>query len=411
MSLSFERKLENYAELVVRKGVNLQKGQRLHVTSPIEAAPLTRRVVDAAYRAGGRLVEVHWTDDAVTLSRFLHAAKDTFDEIPTARANSLIAGAERGDAMLSIHAADPDLLKDADQALVAEVQRMTQEYMKGYSTKVMANRVHWCVTAAPIPAWAARVFPDVSASEQVPRLWDAIFSAVRADLDDPVAAWDQHLAELGKRRKRLNDIQFDALRYKGSGTDFTVGLPKNHIWLGGGGQGPDGHMFIANMPTEEVFTLPHRERADGTVHSTRPLSYAGTLIDDFAVTFAGGKVVDVKAAKGEDTLKRLVATDEGSARLGEVALVPHSSPISKSGVMFFNTLFDENASCHLAIGRAYSKCLEGGPDMSPEEFAAAGGNDSLAHVDFMVGSAEMDIDGLDAGGKATPLMRGGEWVD
>ncbi|MBZ0268846.1 aminopeptidase [bacterium] len=411
MSLSFERKLENYAELIVRKGINLQKGQRLHVTCPIEAADLGRRVADAAYRAGAKIVEMHWSDDAVTLSRFRYAAKDTFDEIPTARANALIAGADKGDAMLSIYAADPDLLKNEDQELVAEVQRMTQEYMKAYSTKVMANRVHWCVVAAPIPAWAARVFPEASPREQVPNLWNAIFSAVRADLDDPVAAWDQHLAELGKRRKRLNERQYDALRYKGSGTDFTVGLPKNHIWLGGGGQGPDGHTFIANMPTEEVFTLPHRERADGTVHSTRPLSYAGTLIDDFAVTFAGGKVVEVKAAQGEDTLKRLVATDEGSARLGEVALVPHSSPISKSGVMFFNTLFDENASCHLAIGRAYSKCLEGGPDMTPEEFAAAGGNDSLVHVDFMVGSAEMDIDGLDADGSAEPLMRGGEWVD
>ena len=411
MPLSFDQKLDRYAELIVRKGVNLQRGQRLHVTCPLEAAILGRRVTDAAYRAGAKLVEVHWTDDHVNLSRYRYAAPDTFDEIPTARANALIEGANRGDALLTIYASDPDLLKNESQELVAEVQRMTQEYMKGYSSLVMANRVHWCVTSAPIAAWAARVFPDEATDAQVPKLWDAIFSAVRADLEDPVAAWDEHVAHLGRRRAHLNERQFDALHYTGPGTDFTVGLPKNHTWMGGGGKGPHGHIFIANMPTEEVFTLPHRERAEGKVSSTRPLSYAGTLIDDFTLTFAGGKVVDARAAKGEDTLRRLLATDEGSARLGEVALVPHSSPISASRVMFFNTLFDENASCHLAVGRAYSKCLEGGPEMSPEEFATAGGNDSLAHVDFMVGSADLDIDGLSEDGTAHPLLRGGEWVD
>ncbi len=411
MSASFEKKLTNYAELLVKKGVNLRPGQRLHVTCPVEAAELGRRVTDEAYRAGAKMVEVHWVDDAVTLSRFVHADPATFDEIPLARANCIIQGAERGDAMLSIYAADPDLLKDQDPELTAKVQRMTQEYMLGYSARVMANKVHWCVASAPIAAWAASVFPDEPNEAQVPKLWDAIFAATRTDLDDPVAAWDVHLDDLKRRRAYLNERQFDAIRYKAPGTDFTLGMPKNHVWMGGAGKAADGDEFIANMPTEEVFSLPHKDRAEGTVSSTRPLSYAGTLIDDFSLKFSGGKVVEVKARQGEETLRRLVDTDDGSGRLGEVALVPHSSPISASGVLFLNTLFDENASCHVALGKAYPKCLDGGTEMSAEELAAAGANTSLAHVDFMIGSAEMDIDGLDEAGTTTPLMRGGEWAD
>jgi aminopeptidase len=411
MSASFEQKLTNYAELLIRKGVNLRPGQRLHLTCPVEAAPLARRVADAAYRAGGKLVEVHWTDDAVTLSRFRHAAPDSFDEVPTARADSVIKGVGRGDALLAISAADPDLLKEQDPELVAKVQRMTQEYLQAYSAAVMANRVHWCVAAAPIQAWANRVFPDAPSDERVSRLWDAIFAATRADLPDPVAAWDIHLAELSRRRAYLNERQFDAVRYTGPGTDLTVGLPSNHVWMGGTGKAADGEEFIANIPTEEVFTLPHRERAEGTVSATRPLSYAGTLSDGFSLTFAGGKVVGLKAEQGEATLRRLVDTDEGSARLGELALVPNGSPISASGVLFYNTLFDENASCHLAVGRAYPKCLAEGTGMSAEELKAAGANHSLAHVDFMIGSGQLDIDGLAADGSATPLMRSGEWAE
>jgi aminopeptidase len=411
MSPTFEQKLNNYAELLVRKGVNLVPGQRLHVTCPVEAADLGRRVTDAAYRAGAKLVEVHWTDDHVTRSRFQHAAPESFDEVPTARADSVIRGVGRGDALLAIHAADPDLLKGQDPDLIAKVQRMIQEYMQPYSEAVMANRVHWCVAAASIDSWAACVFPDEPSGTRVNRLWDAILQATRADLDDPVAAWESHTAELARRRAYLNERQFDALHYTGPGTDFTLGLPRNHSWMGGGGEAADGQEFIANIPTEEVFTLPHRERADGTVSSTRPLSYAGSLIDGFSLTFSGGKVVELRARQGEETLRRLVDTDEGSARLGEVALVPHGSPISASGVLFYNTLFDENASCHLAIGRAYPKCLEGGTEMSADELIAAGANHSLTHVDFMIGSGELDIDGLAADGSRTPLMRSGEWAD
>ena len=411
MSLPFEQQLTNYAELLVRKGVNLRPGQRLHVTCPVEAADLGRRIADSAYRAGGKLVEVHWVDDAVTRSRFVHAAPESFDEIPTARADALIKGVERGDALLAITGADPDLLKGQDPDLVAKAQRMMLEYMQPYSAAVSTSRINWCVAAASIDAWAARVFPDEPEASRVTRLWEAIFTATRADLRDPVAAWDAHTADLAHRRDSLNERQFDALRYTGPGTDLTLGLPKNHVWMGGGGRAANDAEFIANIPTEEVFTAPHRERADGTVSSTRPLSYAGTLIDGFSLTFSGGKVVEVKAKQGEEALRRLIDTDEGSARLGEVALVPHGSPISASGVLFYNTLFDENASCHLAVGRAYPTSVAGGAEMSPDELKAAGANHSLTHVDFMIGSGELDIDGLTADGSSVPLMRSGEWAE
>jgi aminopeptidase len=254
------------------------------------------------------------------------------------------------------------------------------------------------------------VFPDEPVEARMARLWDAIFAATRADLPDPVAAWDAHTAELALRCRYLNERQFDALRYTGPGTDLTVGLPADHVWMGGAGEAADGGKFIANIPTEEVFTLPHRERAEGTVSSTRPLSYAGTLIDGFSLTFSGGRVVEARARQGEETLRRLLDTDEGAARLGEVALVPHGSPISASGVFFYNTLFDENASCHLAIGRAYP-CLQDGAKMSAEELRAAGANHSLVHVDFMIGSGDVDIDGLESDGSRVPLLRSGEWAE
>ncbi len=411
MSLSFERKLSNYADLLVRTGVNLAPGQRLHVTCPVEAAPLGRLIVDAAYRAGAKLVEVHWVDDAVTLSRFRHAAPDTFDEIPTARANALIQGVERGDALLAVYAADPDLLKGQDPDLVSGVQKITLEYMQPYSRAVMAGRVNWSLGSAALSSWADRVFADAPADERVSRLWDAIFAATRADQEDPVAAWDAHTTELKRRRAELNERRFDALHYRGPGTDFTLGLPEHHVWMGGPSVASNGQEFIANLPTEEVFTLPHKDRADGTVRSTRPLSYAGSLIEDFSLTFSGGKVVELKAEKGEEALRRLVETDEGAGRLGEVALVPNGSPISASGILFYNTLYDENASCHIALGRAYPKCLENGTEMSQDELLAAGANHSLVHVDFMIGSGDLDIDGLTKDGERVPLLRSGEWAE
>jgi aminopeptidase len=409
-SLSFEEKLQNYAELAIKIGVGLQAGQRLLVRAPVESAPLVRLIAASAYKAGARLVDVMWNDDALTLARFNYAPRDSFEEFPTWQADALIKIANEGGAVLSIHAADPDLLKEQDPDLVALVQRVSQTHLLPFRRKVMSDELNWSIISLPIASWAAKVFPNNPPEEQIARLWEAIFKVCRLDRPDPVAAWRQHVAELSARKDYLNTKRYTALKYTAPGTDFTLGLPDQHIWNGAQSQTPAGVTFIANVPTEEVFTLPHKDRADGVVSSTKPLSYGGVLIEDFRLTFAGGRVVKVAARRGEAVLKKLIETDEGSARLGEVALVPHSSPISQSGLLFYNTLFDENASNHVAIGRAYRFCLEGGPAMSEEEFAAAGGNDSLAHVDFMIGSAVMNVDGITRDGMIEPIMRAGEWA-
>ena len=410
MSLSFDQKLQNYADLAVKIGVGLQAGQRLLVRAPIESAPLVRLIVESAYKVGARLVDVMWTDDALTLARFKYAPRDSFEEFPTWQADALIKIANEGDAVLSVHAADPDLLKDQDPDLVALVQRVNQSHLIPFRRKVMSDELNWSIISLPIASWAAKIFPGSPPDEQISKLWDAIFQVCRIDQPDPVAAWQRHVAELSARKEYLNAKRYTALKYSAPGTDFTLGLPDHHIWHGAQSHTPTGITFIANVPTEEVFTMPHKDRAEGVVTSTKPVSFGGVLIEDFSLTFAGGRVVKVTAKKGEAVLKKLIETDEGSARLGEVALVPHSSPISQSGLLFYNTLFDENASNHVAIGRAYRFCVAEGAAMSDEEFAAAGGNDSLTHVDFMIGGAEMNVDGLTGTGGVEPVMRSGEWA-
>lgn len=282
--------------------------------------------------------------------------------------------------------------------------------MKPVGDLVMKDAVNWCVVAVATPAWADKVFPDAPEGERVELLWDAIFKAVRADQDDAVENWQTHLSELEVRRTYLNERRYRALHYRAPGTDLLLGLADGHIWRGGASQNDAGTTFVANLPTEEVFSAPHRTRVEGTVASSKPLSYSGQLIEDFSLTFKEGRVVEVKAAQGQDALERLLATDDGATRLGEVALVPHSSPISQSGLLFYNTLFDENAASHLALGRAYRFCAEGGTTMSDAEAEAAGLNDSLAHVDFMIGSAEMEIAGVRDDGAEEPVMHAGEWA-
>jgi len=411
MSLSFEEKLDRYAELVVKVGVGLQKGQRLMLRGAVEAAPLVRLVVEKAYQAGASLVEVLWNDDAATLARYRYAAPDTFDAIPTAAADALLKGGERGDALLGIRANDPDLLAGQDPEIITKVQRMSMEYTQSFSRRITGKEINWSVVAAPVPAWAGKVFPDHPEDDAVTKLWETIFRICRVDRDDPVAAWTEHLGKLQAWREHLDAKAYRELRYKAPGTDLVLGMPDNQHWMGGRSVSSRfGIDFVANMPTEEVFSAPHREKTEGVVTASKPLSYAGTLIEDFQITFEAGRVVDVKAGSGEAMLKKLIETDEGSARLGEVALVPHSSPISASGLLFYNTLFDENASCHLALGKAYRPCIQGGVAMSDAEFAAAGGNDSLTHVDFMVGSGEMDIDGVTGSGEVEAIMRAGEFA-
>ena len=410
MPLSFEDKLKNYADLIVQVGANVQEGQNVFFRAPVEGVQLARLVVESAYEAGARFVDILWSDEQTNLSTYKHAPDDVFDEVPAWQKTALIDAAERHDAFIEIRAVDPQLFKDIDSKRVAKAEATRRRELRPFSEAVMNSDVNWCLVTMPITSWASRVFPDAQPDAAKEQLWDAIFKAVRADQDDPVSAWREHLENLETRRKYLNDKQYTALKYTAPGTDLTVGLPKGHMWLGGYQPTNEGIVYVANMPTEEVFTLPHKDRVDGTVRSAKPLAYGGQIIDGFEFTFKDGKVVDYSAEEGQEVLEQLLNTDEGAKHLGEVALVPHSSPISQSGILFFNTLFDENAASHLALGRAYRFTLEGGTEMNDEEAAAAGANDSLTHVDFMIGSADTDIDGVLPDGSSEAVMRKGEWA-
>jgi aminopeptidase len=410
MEKGFEQLLREYAELAIHVGLNLQAGQRLVIRAPIQAAPFVQMAAASAYRAGARYVDVNYGDERVTLARYQFAPRDSFEEYPVYWAKAMEEYASRGDAMLSVYAEDADLLKDQDPELVHLAERTALKYMKPANDHLFAGDFNWCVVGTAIPSWAARVFPDLPEGEREPRLWEAIFRTCRLDQPDPVAAWREHIRKLVERADRLTERAYTALHYTGPGTDLTVGLPEGHRWESGESVTQGGLRFTANIPTEEVFTLPHKDRVDGFVSSTRPLPHAGNLIDGFRLTFSAGQVVDFHAAKGAGALGRLLETDEGARHLGEVALVPHSSPISQSGVMFFNALFDENAASHLALGHAYPSTLVGGEQLSEAEFASAGGNHSLEHVDFMVGSGEIDVDGIRADGSVEPVMRQGEWA-
>lgn len=411
MTLTFDQKLNNLAQLAVKVGVNLQPGQRFIIRAPLEAAPLVRLIAAKAYQTGARLVDVIWADDALALIRFEHAPRDSFAEYPTWLAAGLNEIAQTGGAVLSIVGSNPDLLKEQDPELVALTQKVHRTELGPFYSQIMKDGLNWSIIAQPTPDWAAKIFPNDAPGQQMANLWEAIFRITRADQPDPLAAWQAHTASLAARRDILTAKQYTALHYRAPGTDLTVGLPEHHVWHGGDKDTLTGIRFIPNMPTEEVFSMPHKGRVNGVVSSSLPLSYAGVLIDDFSLRFEHGRAVGVSAKRGEATLQRLIDSDEGAARLGEVALVPHSSPIAQSGILFYNTLFDENAANHLALGRAYRFCLKDGPAMTDEEFAAAGGNNSLTHVDFMIGSAAMDIDGVRADGSVEPLMRAGEWAD
>lgn len=408
--MTFDDKLSSYASLIAEVGLNLQSGQQLLMSAPLEAAPLLAQVAETAYRRGVRYVHPFYHDDALTLARYRYAPKDSFDFYPDWLARGMLEMAEQNGARLSVTGNDPDLLKGQDGDAIAATQKAAQTALKPFMGLIMKDAVNWCVVAVATPAWADKVFPDVPAAERVERLWDAIFRAVRADREDAGADWQAHLAELEARRTHLNERRYRALHYRAPGTDLLLGLADAHIWKGGASRNAAGTTFVANLPTEEVFTAPHRARVEGTVRSSKPLSYGGQLIEDFSLTFKEGRVVAAQAAQGEGALQRLLATDEGATRLGEVALVPHSSPISQSGLLFYNTLFDENAASHLALGRAYRFCAEGATLMSDDEAREVGLNDSLTHVDFMIGSGEMEISGVLENGDEEPVMSAGEWA-
>lgn len=405
-----ETLLDSYARLTVRTGLNIQKGQQLLITAPLDAVPLVRRITEHAYREGASLVTTFYADEATTLARFAHAPDEAFDTAQDWMFNGMAEAFRGGAARLAIAGEDPALLAGQDPGKLARANKARSRAYRPALELITGFVINWCVIAAATPAWAKSVFPGMPESEAMDRLWRAIFACTKADLPDPIAAWDRHNADLARRTDFLNRQRYRALRYKGPGTDLTLGLADEHAWKGGGGKALNGVFCNANIPTEEVFTAPHKDKVDGTLRSTKPLSYQGSLIDGIRVRFEAGRIVEMTAEKGEAAFRNLINTDEGAARLGEVALVPHSSPISASGIIFNNTLFDENAASHVAVGQSYTENIRDGSKRSKDELAALGANASLVHVDWMIGSGDLDIDGILPDGSSQALMRKGEWA-
>ncbi|RVU20687.1 aminopeptidase [Methylobacterium oryzihabitans] len=412
MSSSHDPRLDRLAEVAVRVGLGLRPGQELVMTAPLEALPLARCITAEAYKAGASLVTTLVGDDASTLARFAHAPDAAFDTAAGWLYEGMAKAFRNGAARLAIAGDDPSLLAGQDTEKVARANRARSRAYQPALELIANFSTNWTIVSAATPAWARTVFPDRPPDEAVARLWNAIFAASRIEGEDPVGAWAAHNRALQRRTEVLNGHRFAALRFRGPGTDLTVGLADDHEWCGGATTARNGIVCNANIPTEEVFTTPHRLRVEGTVSATKPLSYQGTLIEDIAVRFAEGRIVEAKARTGGDVLAKVLDTDEGARRLGEVALVPASSPISASGLLFFNTLYDENAASHIALGQAYSKCFRnGGIDFGEDDLTARGANRSLIHIDWMIGSAEVDVDGVSLDGTVEPVMRRGEWVD
>ena len=403
--------LEKYARLIVKTGINIQKNQNLVIFSPIECASFTRIIAEQAYIEGARDVVISWKDELFSKIRYIHGPEEIFEEFPEWQKEFYLSHVHQGAAFLTISASDPELMKDVKPERLAKARKASSTALEEYREKLMSNENAWCVVSIPTEAWAKKVFAGLKAEEAVEKLWQAIFSTVRVDQEDPVAAWEIHKNNLKKRMDFLNSKHFRLLHFKSKlGTDLTIELPKGHKWLGGADYTSEGVEFIANMPTEEVFTLPKRTGVNGKVVSSKPLNYNGNLIEEFSLTFQEGRVVDFTAARGYETLKSLLETDEGARHLGEVALVPYDSPISNSNILFYNTLFDENASCHLALGKAYPVSIENGERMRKEELAALGVNDSLVHEDFMIGTEDLEIMGTTASGEEIPIFMKGNFA-
>lgn len=408
---NFNDILNEYAKLCVKVGINLQKGQPLVINSPVEGAEFVRLVAKHAYEAGAKQVHVNWNDEALTKMKYENAPMEVFEKFPKWYADGLEEFAEDGAGFLSIYSEDPELLKEIDPKKIAANNKSASIALKGFRKYTMNDINAWCVVSIPTKGWAKRVFPDVSEEEAMKKLWNAIFMATRMNLEDPVGAWEDHLKNLEEKVDFLNEKKFKKLHYISSnGTDLKVELPEGHIWAGGGSKNVKDVFFVANMPTEEVFTMPLKTGVNGVVYSTKPLNYGGNLIDNFKLTFKDGKVVDFEAKEGYEVLKDLLALDEGAKHLGEVALVPFDSPISQSNIIFLNTLFDENASCHFALGKAYPTNIKGGENMSDEELETKGVNDSLTHVDFMVGSKDLSIVGETKDGEKVQIFENGNWA-
>ncbi|MDU5109280.1 MAG: aminopeptidase [Clostridium sp.] len=403
--------LEKYAYLSVKKGVNLQKGQILLINSPVECTDFARAIAEAAYKEGAKEVVVHYGDQKLQRLKLEHASIETLQEVPNWLSESFNSYAREGCCAISISAQDPDAYKGVPADKIATFQKYRQIALNEYYNYTMANKIRWTVVSVPTEAWALKVFNNSNSEEAVQKLWDVIFKVVRLDKEDPIKAWDEHNSNINKTLEFLNANKFTKLHYTNSvGTDLTIELPEDHLWLGGAEKSVDGLDFNANMPTEEVFTLPKRNGVNGTVSSSKPLIYGGNLIDNFTLTFKDGKVVDFTAKEGYDTLKELLSSDEGASHLGEVALVPYDSPISNSNIIFYNTLFDENAACHLAFGKAYPTCIENGENLPENELFEKGANSSIVHVDFMIGTKDLNIVGINKENQEIQIFKNGNFA-
>lgn len=406
-----KKNLQKYAQLIVQMGVNVQRGQELVVSSSVENYEFARMIVEEGYRVGAKEVIVFYNDIKTSRLRFDYGDLEIFEKLPQWLADSRNHYAANNAAFITIIGNDPEALSGVDQEKLKKSAKANHDALAPYYKKMMNSEFQWCVAALPERGWAEKIFPNLSSDQAIDRLWQAIFKAVRIDEDDLVLAWKNHNTKLNEKSALLNRYHFKKLHYRSkNGTDFTLGLQKNHRWQGGSEKTPEEVEFFPNIPTEEIFTCPDCRLAEGKVVASMPLSYQGNLIENFSLTFSQGKVVDFSATKGYDILKMLLESDEGAKRLGEVALVPDNSPISKMGFLFYETLFDENASCHLALGECYPTTIEGGEGLDKEGLLAIGGNQSQIHVDFMIGSADLSITGITADGKEIPIFVNGNWV-
>ncbi|MBO1220048.1 MULTISPECIES: aminopeptidase [Mammaliicoccus] len=408
--MGYEKQLQKYAELLVKVGLNVQEKEPVYIQASIDASEFVHLVVEEAYKIGAEDVKVRYNDDRIAQLKYQYEPEAFFENVKQYDIDEKMDYLDRKAAFLSIVSSSPDSLKDADPNKIRKSMAANGKAFKDYMVAVQSDRMSWCVASYPSVGWAKMMFPELSDNEAVNKLLETILKTVRVDQEDPVKAWEEHDHLLHEKADYLNNKKYKALHYKSAGTDLTIELPDGQYWSGASSVNSKGNSFVANMPTEEVFTAPHKNGVNGTVSNTLPLSYSGNIIDDFTLTFKDGVVVDYKAGVGEEILKSILETDEGSKRLGEVALVPVDSPISNMNTLFYNTLFDENASCHIALGSAYAFCIEGGKDMSAEQLAENGLNDSTTHVDFMIGSKDLSIDGILENGEKEPVFRDGNWA-
>lgn len=407
--MELNKRIDKFAKLAIKTGINIQKGETLLIRADVEASAFARRCVKEAYKAGAKHVYVEYSDEVIFRETYLSAPDEAFDEYPEWQSYKYTEIAKEGGSFLNIVSANPDLLKGVDTDRISRFQKIAGKYLKEWRSYTLTDKVKWSIVAVPSEAWASRLHPDLELNDAIEKLWNEILDCSRVS-ENPVEDWKSHVSNIRNKMDILNKLDLDRLIYKSSKTNLEIGLPQGHIWQGGSAFDPNNIEFCPNIPTEEVYGMPHKNRVNGIVHSTKPLIFAGNTIDNFWIEFKDGQIIDYKAEKGHESLKLLIETDEGSLRLGEMALVPFDSPISNSNIVFYSTLFDENASCHLAIGAAYSSNIENGDSLNENEMDKVGMNSSITHVDFMIGDSDLNIMGIDKSGKSHEIFKNGNWA-